>query len=104
DAKLVADTLSTRVLRLDYFAGDVGRTFTIWFNGKKLTDISLPVPQQLRQVASGDFYSVDYRIPPEVLALSNNGKHQLKFVAASGSVAGGIYGIRLLRQELRQEK
>ncbi|WP_206099667.1 beta-L-arabinofuranosidase domain-containing protein [Rheinheimera riviphila] len=99
DVAPVANGSPLRVLRVDYFAGDVGRSFSIWLNGKKLADVSLPVSQQLRQPGSADFYSVDYLIPPEVLALSSNGKHQLKFVADPGSVAGGIYGIRLMRQE-----
>jgi len=104
DSVRKANEMPARMLRIDYVLGDVGRSFSIWLNGKKLADVSLPVPQQLRQPGGADFYSVDYLIPSEVLALSNNGKHQLKFVADSGSVAGGIYGIRLMRQEKpRQE-
>lgn len=104
DAALKDSELPALVLRVDYFAGDVGRSFSIWLNGMKLADVSLPVPQQRRQAGSAGFYSVDYPIPAEVLALSGNSKHQLKFVADSGSVAGGIYGIRLMRQEKQQQK
>ena len=32
-----------------------------------------------------------------VLAAGKNGVHTLRFIAAEGSVAGGIYGVRLLR-------
>jgi DUF1680 family protein len=94
-----ANELPARVLSLDYFAGDSGRSFSIWLNGTKLADVSLPVSTDSRTPQNDDFYSVDYPIPPQILALSSNGKHQLKFVANSGSVVGGIYGIRLMRQE-----
>lgn len=104
DVELQANALPARVLRIDYFAGDIGRAFSIWLNGKKLADVSLPVAQQLRHPGNEDFYSVDYLIPSEMFALANQGKHQLKFVANSGSIAGGIYGIRLMRQDPEKQK
>ena len=104
DVVTAANGSPLRVLRVDYFVGDIGRSFSIWLNHQKLADVSLPVPQQFRKPDGADFYSVDYPIPPEVLALSRNGKHQLKFVANPDSGAGGIYGIRLMQQEKPQQK
>ena len=43
------------------------------------------------------FVSVDYPLSAEVLAASQDGKHRLRFIAGQDSIAGGIYGIRLLR-------
>jgi hypothetical protein len=40
---------------------------------------------------------VDYAIPKELVE-NSNGKYTLKFIAATESVAGGIYGVRLLRE------
>jgi len=80
-----------KYLRIDYYGADSGRTFTIEFNGVKLAEVT----------STGErgpvFFSVDYPIPVEVLELAENGKHTLRFVAGEGSVAGGIYGVRLLR-------
>ena len=44
-----------------------------------------------------NFVSVDYPLSKQVLGAAENGRHTLRFVAAEGSIAGGIYGIRLLR-------
>lgn len=79
-----------KTLRLTYFSGDKGRQFSIWINGIKLADVSL----------SGDseqtFYDVDYPISEAMLKAATNGKHTVKFVAENQSIAGGLYGVRLL--------
>ena len=80
-----------KTLRLTYFNGDKGRQFSIWINGIKLADVNL----------SGDaeqaFYDVDYAISDAMLKAVTNGKHTVKFVAEKGSIAGGLYGVRLLK-------
>lgn len=80
-----------QVLRVDYFGADSGRTFYIELNSLRIAEVTL----------SGEhgpvFHSVDYVIPSEALAASEDGKHSLKFIAAEDSIAGGIYGVRLLR-------
>ncbi len=43
------------------------------------------------------FHSVDYPIPDTLRSGNEGGGYQLRFVAADRSIAGGIYGIRLLR-------
>ena len=60
-------------------------------NDQLLADVTLQ-PQLKTGV-----YSIDYAIAKTLLQRSTNGKHQLKFIAKPGSVAGGIYGIRLLK-------
>jgi hypothetical protein len=80
-----------RFLRIDYFGADSGRTFTIEFNGAVLAEVTLTGER------GPYFYSVDYPIPDAVRESSKAGGYRLRFVAAKGSVAGGIYGVRLLR-------
>ena len=79
------------MLRLEYFSGDAGRQFSVLLNGQLLTDVVLEAKPE------AGIYSVDYAIPQTLVQQSQNGRHQLKFVAKAGSVAGGIYGIRLLK-------
>lgn len=79
-----------RALRLTYSKGDAGRRFDILINGQLLAEVKLDAkaPQEL--------YTVDYPIPPALVAAAG-GKLVVKFVARNGSVAGGLYGLRLLR-------
>jgi len=44
-----------------------------------------------------EFYTVEYAIPPEIVAQSD-GTLDTKFVAHEDSIAGGIYYVRLLRE------
>ncbi|WP_432378731.1 DUF6805 domain-containing protein [Duganella sp. P38] len=77
-----------RVLRLTYSKLDAGRRFDILINGKLLAEVRLDAgaPQEL--------YTRDYPIPAGAAVA---GKLVVKFVAREGSVAGGLYGVRLLR-------
>jgi DUF1680 family protein len=77
-----------RVLRLTYSTLDAGRRFDILVNGKVLEEVTLDAtsPQEL--------YSRDYAIPAESAV---DGKLVVRFVARNGSIAGGLYGLRLLR-------
>ena len=83
--------LQARSVQLEYFAADAGRQFSIYFNDMLLAEVSLP------ERSDNGFYSVQYPLTAEQLAASLDGSHLLKFVAKPGSVAGGIYDIRLLR-------
>ena len=78
-------------LRVDYFGADAGRTFTIELNGLVIAEVTLTGEQ------GPVFHSLDYPLPEEALSAIDDGKHTLRFVAGEGSVAGGIYGVRLLR-------
>lgn len=77
-------------LRLLYFGLDSGRTFTISLNGEKLAEVTLDGSK------GPGFFHVDYELPKSVLEQAN-GKLRLKFEAAPGSVAGGIYEVRLMK-------
>ncbi|MDN4502389.1 glycoside hydrolase family 127 protein [Alteromonadaceae bacterium BrNp21-10] len=78
-------------LRIRYFGGDKGRHFSILFNGELLAAVTLPDDK------GSDFYDVDYALPTALVDKLQYGTHELKFVAGKDSIAGGIYGIRLLK-------
>lgn len=77
-------------LRIRYFSKDVDRRFTISINGEVLQRVSLPVGQPEQA-----FYEVDYKLLPNMVASTTL---VVRFSADADSVAGGIYGIRLLAQ------
>jgi len=78
-------------LRIMYFGLDNGRTFTISINDEKLADVTLDGSKGF------EFFTVDYDIPQDVLDKAD-GKLRVKFEAAQGSVAGGIYEVRLMKK------
>jgi hypothetical protein len=80
-----------RYLRIDYWGADAGRTFMIEVNGIAVADVTS------KGEHGPNFVSVDYPLGEHVRAASEDGKHRVRFVAAEGSIAGGIYGVRLLR-------
>jgi DUF1680 family protein len=73
------------VLRLTFARGDAGRQFDVLVDGMLLETVTL----------AGDtgaaFYTHDIAIAPGAP------KREVKFVARPGSIAGGLYGLRLLR-------
>ena len=77
-----------RTLRLSYSRQDAGRHFDILLNGQLLAEVRLDA------AATQEIYSVDYPVPA---VLAAGGRLELRFVARPGSVAGGLYGVRLLR-------
>jgi DUF1680 family protein len=77
-----------RALRLTYSKLDAGRRFDILINDKLLAEVRLDAS------ASQELYTRDYLIAP---GTATDGKMIVKFVARDGSVAGGLYGLRLLR-------
>jgi len=77
-------------LRITYFKGDVNRQFTININGEVLAEVALPVGSP-----ASDFYTVDYPLSP---SMQQADKLKLKFQAGKDSVAGGIYGVRLIAE------
>lgn len=78
-----------KTLQITYNGIDSGRFFEIHLNDVVIAKVESTGNTQ-------DFFTVDYAIP-EALVKKSNGKYTVKFVAAPGSVAGGIYGVRLLR-------
>ena len=79
-----------RYLRIDYWGADQGRSFVIEMNGVVVADVTLTGEH------GPSFVSVDYPLRDAVIVAATDGRHHLKFIAADGSIAGGIYGIRLL--------
>jgi DUF1680 family protein len=79
-----------RVLRLTFAKADAGRRFDILVNGQLLANVALMAD------AKDAFYTVDYAIP-EALRKDAQGRLSVRFVAQPGSMAGGLYGLRLLR-------
>ncbi|UOG77561.1 glycoside hydrolase family 127 protein (plasmid) [Hymenobacter tibetensis] len=79
-----------RALRVTYSGGDKNRQFTILVNGAPLAKVALEGNPQR------EFYDVEYALPE---ALRRNAATTLivKFVAAAGSTAGGVYDVRLLK-------
>lgn len=80
-----------RALRLSFAAGDAGRRFDLIVNGQLIAEIELARPE-----TQGEIYTRDFALPAE-LARNAGGKLNVKFVAKPGSIAGGLYGLRLLR-------
>lgn len=78
-----------KTLQITYAGIDAGRKFEI-----RLNDVVIATVESTGNAK--EFFTVDYTIPQELVKKAN-GKYTLKFIAVSGSVAGGIYGVRLLR-------
>lgn len=79
-----------KTLRLTYFKGDTDRQFSVLINGQKLASVTLPASS-----ATDAFYTVDYALTD---AMQKAPTLTVRFEAHDGSVAGGIYGIRLLSE------
>lgn len=80
-----------RALRLSFSARDAGRRFELLVNGQKIADIELA-----SDASRDEIYSRDFELPAELVRAAG-GKLEVKFVAKPGSIAGGLYGLRLLR-------
>lgn len=79
-----------KLLRLTFARADAGRRFDIEVNGVLLAEVTLA------KDAAQEFYTVDYPLPAAILQAKPNAL-SVRFVAKPGSVAGGLYGLRLLR-------
>jgi len=78
---------AARVLRLTFASGDAGRAFDVVLNGRMLQAVAV----ERRDEA---FYDLDLLVPA---GAARDGRLEVKFVAHPGSMAGGLYGLRLLR-------
>jgi DUF1680 family protein len=79
-----------KTLRLWFARADKGREFDILINGWLLEQVKLAGD------AAADVYARDFPIP-EGMAANAKGKLMITLRAHPGSVAGGLYGLRLLR-------
>ncbi len=80
-----------RVLRLSFSTRDAGRRFALQLNGQHVADIELA-----SDASRDEIYTRDFALPA-ALVQAAGGKLEVKFVAQPGSIAGGLYGLRLLR-------
>ncbi|MBT9492583.1 MAG: glycoside hydrolase family 127 protein, partial [Paucibacter sp.] len=88
--ELVDQGLQAKTLRLSFSRHDAGRQFDLFVNEQLIAEIVLGSD------AEQDIYSRDFALSPELVQASA-GKLVVKFVARPGSVAGGLYGLRLMR-------
>ncbi|RZL36620.1 MAG: hypothetical protein EOP35_10640 [Rubrivivax sp.] len=79
-----------RALQLSFSTADAGRRFDILVNGQLVAEVELDAS------APQTVYSRDFPLPSELVKAAG-GKLAVKFVARPGSLAGGLYGLRLLR-------
>lgn len=81
------------VLRVTYYGLDKDRNFDILINDELVATVRLDGTEGDR------FFTVDYPIPPELVEDAPDNTLVTKFEAHEGSIAGGIYHVRLLRVE-----
>lgn len=79
---------SAAQVRVTYWGSDNGRNFNILVNDQIIAEESLTGSSPNR------FFDKDYSIPSNLLG---NGKIRVKFEARSGSTAGGVFFVRLIR-------
>lgn len=77
-------------LRVTYWGSD-RRQFEILLNGELFETVDLNAPKP------GDFVEVDYPIQNELLGEAKDKTLTVRFVAKEGSMAGGVYDVRLVR-------
>ncbi len=82
--------LQAKAVRLTFSRLDAGRTFELLVNDRLIQTIVLG------KDAAQEMYTQDYALPAELVRASR-GTLVVRFVAHPGSVAGGVYGVRLLR-------
>jgi uncharacterized protein len=80
-----------RLLRLWFSPRDAGRRFDVVVNDRVLQSLQL----EKRSPTEGQLYSLDLPLPAD-LPRDAASKLRIKFVAQPGSMAGGLYGLRLL--------
>ena len=78
------------VLAVEYSGQDAGRTFDVLVNGVVLAT------EHLVGAHPGKFFEQRYAIPANLISANKDGSIIVKFVGRN-SLAGGLYGVRLLK-------
>lgn len=78
-----------QVLFCRYWGSDVGRKFDILVDGKKLAT------QELKNDRPGEFFTVEYPLPVEML--KGKEKITVRFQASAHGIAGGVFGCSILK-------
>ena len=86
-----------RVLRLAFCGLDDGRRFALWVNDRKLADVVLGAEDAAVRAQAGEIYTRDFALP-EDWPRPADGALRLRLVAEKGSIAGGLYDLRLLKR------
>ena len=79
-----------KTLRLTLFGGDSNRRFRVLMNGHMLQEVLLDGSR------GASFYTLDLAIP-DALRAGSDGTLTVRFEALPGSIAGGIYEVRLMK-------
>lgn len=82
--------LQSRVVRLTLFGADRNRSFRVLINGQLVQEITLDGSR------GNEFYTLDVPVPAAIRDASG-GKLTVRFEAKPGSIAGGIYEVRLMK-------
>lgn len=82
--------LRARVVRLTLFGADRNRSFRVLINGQLVQEITLDGSR------GNEFYTLDVPVPAAIRDASG-GKLIVRFEAKPGSIAGGIYEVRLMK-------
>ena len=88
--RLANPELRAETIQISYSKDDTDRQFRILINGETLAQVALPVG-----TPESDFYHVDYPLTEAMKAAESL---VIRFEAAPDSMAGGVYGIRLLAE------
>ncbi|NQU24505.1 MAG: glycoside hydrolase family 127 protein, partial [Candidatus Nealsonbacteria bacterium] len=89
DLKIAADRPID--LLVTYWGSDVGRTFDVQIDGRKIAT------QTLNKQKPGEFYDVTYPIPEDLA--KNKDKITVRFQAPDNSMAGGVFACRIVKRE-----
>ena len=81
------------ILQVTYFGRDANRNFDIRMNDKDFFSVCLKGDR------GNNFFTVEYPISNDILKSAKDGILTVKFEARPGSVAGGIYYVRLIKSE-----
>ncbi|MCG9972834.1 glycoside hydrolase family 127 protein [Christiangramia crocea] len=95
--RLVDKEEEARRLRITYFGGDSNRDFKILVNDKLIAQ------ESFNGLEGNRFFEKDYTIPPGILKKSE-GVLILRFEAMPGSSTAGVYGIRLMKNNDKQNE
>jgi hypothetical protein len=77
-------------LRVTYWGSDDGRKFDVLVDGVKVKT------EELKNAHPDEFYDETYPLTAEML--KGKQKITVKFEAAEGSTAGGVFGVRVMRK------
>lgn len=82
-----------KTLRITYYGKDAGRKFDILVNGQVIAS------PQFDGTQGNSFFEVDYNLPTDLVK-----EHEIlnvRFEAAPNALTSGIYGVRLLSEDLK---